>query len=50
MTIAVAIRTKSAVVFAADSKLTLNGHCWLEANGSLHWGGADVRQRDEGRS
>lgn len=37
MTIAVAIRTQSAVVFAADSKLTLMVVAGLKDDGSPHW-------------
>ncbi len=37
MTIAVAIRTQSTVVFAADSKLTLMAVAGLKEDGSPHW-------------
>lgn len=37
MTIAVAIRTESAVIFAADSKLTTRAVAGLEADGSPRW-------------
>ena len=37
MTIAVAVRTDSAVVFAADSKLTTRGIVGLEDDGSPRW-------------
>lgn len=37
MTIAVAIRTQSAVIFAADSKLTLNAVAGLKEDESPHW-------------
>lgn len=37
MTIAIAVRTSSALVFAADSKLTTNGLAGVDANGELRW-------------
>ena len=37
MTIAISIRTGSAVVFAADSKLTTRGIVGLEEDGTPRW-------------
>lgn len=37
MTIAIALRTESAVIFAADSKVTVPGVVGIDANGQPQW-------------